>query len=237
MKPFAVLLSVVAAAAALSVSRGPHAHDALAARMESNGSLARRANLNKRQCRTRTNTVAPPTSTSSSAEPTTSDTPTSTQEAQPTTSSSSSEDQWWTWPTSSSSSTEQAQPTQGSGGSSGGDSSNPISYYYAGTNQGQITYYATGLGACGWQSTDSDYIAAMSFTLFYSWPGSEGANNGNGVCGHTLEISRGGKSITVTVVDSCEACGPTDVDLSPSAFQALGSLDEGRVPVSWKWVS
>lgn len=143
MKPFAVLLSVVAAAAALSVSRGPHAHDALAARMESNGSLGRRANLNKRQCRTRTNTVAPPTSTSSSAEPTTSDTPTSTQEAQPTTSSSSSEDQWWTWPTSSSSSTEQAQPTQGSGGSSGGDSSNPISYYYAGTNQGQITYYAS----------------------------------------------------------------------------------------------
>lgn len=232
----AVLLSLAASAVALSV--GSHAargagHNGLAARLD-NGTLGRRATLNKRQCRTRTNTVAP-SSTSTSETPTSTPEPTSTSTyVEPTTSSS--EDQWWTWiqPTSS---TEEAQPTTTQASSGGGDSSSPISYYFAGTNSGQITYYATGLGACGWQSTDSDYIAAMSFDLFYGWPGSEGKSNGNEACGHTLNISRGSKTITVTVVDSCEACAPADVDLSPSAFQALADLSEGRVPITWTWAS
>ena len=32
------------------------------------------------------------------------------------------------------------------------------------------TYYATGLGACGITNTDTDYIAAVSHTLFDNYP-------------------------------------------------------------------
>ena len=46
------------------------------------------------------------------------------------------------------------------------------------------TYYATGLGACGITNTDSDYIAAVSHTLFDTYPGYNGVNpNNNPICG------------------------------------------------------
>ena len=47
----------------------------------------------------------------------------------------------------------------------------------------------------------------------------------------------GGKSVTVTVVDRCEACAANDIDVSPKVFRELvsGGLGEGRVPVQWVW--
>lgn len=46
-----------------------------------------------------------------------------------------------------------------------------------------------------------------------------------------------GRTIEATVVDSCQACGPQDVDLSPSAFTALAPLSVGRLHgVRWGYI-
>ena len=45
------------------------------------------------------------------------------------------------------------------------------------------TYYSTGLGACGVTNTDTDYIAAVSHTLFDNYPGYTSGNpNSNPIC-------------------------------------------------------
>jgi hypothetical protein len=91
---------------------------------------------------------------------------------------------------------------------------------------GDITYFNTGLGACGWWNSDSDYIAAVSASLFDS----------QRPCGRNIRVSYGGRSVTVQVVDRCAGCAWGDVDLTPAAFTALvGSLDAGRVQGSWDW--
>jgi len=62
-------------------------------------------------------------------------------------------------------------------------------------------------------------------------------SNGNPVCGKKLIITYGGKSVNATVVDKCVKCGYYDLDLSPSAFSALASLDAGRLlGVKWQWL-
>ena len=46
-----------------------------------------------------------------------------------------------------------------------------------------------------------------------------------------------GNKVTVTVVDTCPGCAPGSVDLSPTAFQQLASLDVGRIHgISWTLV-
>lgn len=45
-----------------------------------------------------------------------------------------------------------------------------------------------------------------------------------------------GKSVTATVADTCPGCGPNGIDLSPAAFQALASLDVGRIQVTWNFI-
>ncbi|KAL8641754.1 MAG: hypothetical protein Q9228_001471 [Teloschistes exilis] len=44
------------------------------------------------------------------------------------------------------------------------------------------------------------------------------------------------KNVTVTVMDRCEGCQLSDIDISPAAFEHLADLDEGRVGVEWSWV-
>ena len=39
-----------------------------------------------------------------------------------------------------------------------------------------------------------------------------------------------------TVVDKCEGCGPTDIDLSPSAFTVLAPKAKGRIQVTWNYL-
>lgn len=44
----------------------------------------------------------------------------------------------------------------------------------------------------------------------------------------------GGKSVTVKIVDRCGGCkGPTDLDMSPSAFDVLAPESKGRIPITW----
>lgn len=123
-------------------------------------------------------------------------------------------------------------PTSSSSGS--GDCSEP---YLCGTQTGQGTYYATGLGACGITNTDTDFICAVSELLFDTYPGYTGGNpNNNPVCGKKITATYEGKSVTVTVTDRCTGCAQTSLDFSPSAFQQLSDLSVGRLfGMTWTW--
>ncbi|EIM92959.1 uncharacterized protein STEHIDRAFT_46059 [Stereum hirsutum FP-91666 SS1] len=175
---------------------------------------------------------AAPTTTSwtSEAAPTTSSTPTTTEQAVTTTSS-----------------------TAAAATSSSSDSSES---YLTGTQSGQGvslcsltvvladaaslgTYYATGLGSCGITNTDTDYIAAVSYLLFDSYPGYDGTNpNNNPVCNKKITATYQGKSVDITVTDRCTGCALTDLDFSPSAFDQLADESVGRISgMTWVWAS
>ena len=89
----------------------------------------------------------------------------------------------------------------GGGGSSGGGGGVH--------NTGDLTYYTVGMGACGWDDTGKDLtsnIVAISHEAMGS------ASNGNPMCGKTITISYGGKTITATVRDKCMGCAANDID-------------------------
>ncbi len=100
---------------------------------------------------------------------------------------------------------------------------------------GQATYYAPGLGACGWTNGDSDYIVAISASLFDSF--GTGNPNKNPACGHKIAATYGGKTITVSVADRCVGCAWGDLDFTPSGFSALADMSKGRLDgLSWSWI-
>jgi len=79
-------------------------------------------------------------------------------------------------------------------------------------------------------------IAAASYRLFDIFPGATGNPNLNPICGKTVTASRGGKSVTVRIVDRCAGCeGMFDLDFSPAAFDALADPNLGRVDITWEW--
>lgn len=106
-----------------------------------------------------------------------------------------------------------------------------------GTQTGQGTYYATGLGACGITNHDTDYIAAVSHLLFDAFPGYDDVNpNANPICNRKVQISYQGKSVSVSITDRCEACALTDLDLSVSAFKQIADPSVGRLSdIQWWW--
>ena len=77
-------------------------------------------------------------------------------------------------------------------------------------------------GACGDLHSDSDFIAALDYRTY----GDSGVKSP--YCGQKIRVSWQGKSVDVTVADDCPSCsGPSSVDLSVAAFQALAPLDVG----------
>ena len=114
-------------------------------------------------------------------------------------------------------------PSSGGGSSSGGQCSegSPCS--------GDITYYDTGLGACGITSTDDQNVVALP----YEFMGTQ--SNGNPYCGRTIAITcdTTGKTSTATVVDKCMGCTGMSIDLSPAVFNELASESVGRTTASW----
>ena len=58
------------------------------------------------------------------------------------------------------------------------------------------------------------------------------------MCGRQMVVTApSGNKVTVTVVDTCPGCAPGSVDLSPTAFQQLASLDVGRLHgISWELI-
>ena len=99
---------------------------------------------------------------------------------------------------------------------------------------GDGTYYDTGLGACGWTNTDTDFIAAIGHGLFDQYT-PNGNPNRNTLCGKKIIAHYEGKSVEVTAVDRCEGCLPYDLDFSPAAFDQLADALLGRIQITWSW--
>ncbi|OBZ87831.1 Papain inhibitor [Choanephora cucurbitarum] len=101
----------------------------------------------------------------------------------------------------------------------------------SGSFTGEGTYYAPGLGSCGWTNSESDMIAALNHGQM-----ANGANsNNNPNCGRSVSIQGPKGSVTVKIVDTCPGCSNGDIDLSPAAFAKIADLSAGRVKISWSW--
>ncbi|KAJ5177620.1 Barwin-related endoglucanase [Penicillium coprophilum] len=100
---------------------------------------------------------------------------------------------------------------------------------------GDLTWYNTGMGACGWFNNGGDHICAVSHIVF-DRANVDGNPNHNPLCGRLIHIQRGDRGIDVTLVDRCEGCGEFDMDVSRGVFEQLGNLDEGRVHTDWWWI-
>lgn len=104
------------------------------------------------------------------------------------------------------------------------------------TFHGDGTYYDAGLGACGKVNTDSDFIVAISQQR-YNKQTPNGNPNNNPLCGQKLNVSYEGKSVQVTIVDSCPGCSYDSLDLSPAAFSQIADKDLGRIQLEWEFAS
>ncbi|KAL5343023.1 RlpA-like double-psi beta-barrel-protein domain-containing protein-containing protein [Aspergillus crustosus] len=111
----------------------------------------------------------------------------------------------------------------------------PLPTSNGGPYTGDLTYYDPGLGSCGIDSTASEKICAVSHVVFDAALIS-GNPNENPLCGLKLRIRRGERSVDVKVVDRCPGCNVDDLDVSPTVFEELGDLAEGRVLVDWSWL-
>ncbi|KAL8950936.1 MAG: hypothetical protein Q9222_003058 [Ikaeria aurantiellina] len=87
---------------------------------------------------------------------------------------------------------------------------------------GDMTYYSTGLGACGQTSTDDDDICAISHIVYDA--AANGPNpNTNPLCGRTIQAhcydEQVGqqRSVVLTVVDRCTDTGLLIVHVSWNA--------------------
>ncbi|CDO68250.1 Distantly related to plant expansins [Trametes cinnabarina] len=94
---------------------------------------------------------------------------------------------------------------------------------------GRGTWFDVGLGACGKTNKNSDKIIAISSDIY---------GNG-GYCDKKVKIKNtaNGKTATAIVRDECPSCGANDIDMSPSLFEELGSLDTGVLKVTWDFTN
>ncbi|KAL0565246.1 hypothetical protein V5O48_016782 [Marasmius crinis-equi] len=95
---------------------------------------------------------------------------------------------------------------------------------------GFATWFTQGgiAGACGQVHSDSDFIAAIDQARY----GDLGAVSS--LCGKQVSITNNnnGNSVTVTIVDACPTCSNSNsFDLSLGAFEAIGDLSDGRLPI------
>jgi expansin (peptidoglycan-binding protein) len=103
-----------------------------------------------------------------------------------------------------------------------------------------VTYYnpGVGLGSCGFHSADSSFTVAVSATLLSKYDVDSNPNH-NKLCGKRIRVFRGGKSVDVTIMDKCPGgeCTEYSLDLSPAAFDQIGSRDDGRYhDMSWSFL-
>lgn len=70
-------------------------------------------------------------------------------------------------------------------------------------------------------------VAAMNHTDYAA----------SAVCGACVAIDGPNGSVKVRIVDQCPECPQGDIDLSPEAFQLIAALEQGRVPITWSYVS
>jgi len=136
------------------------------------------------------------------------------------------------------------QPTACTLSGSPNSGSGSFTWYYF----GQGTYmeggkYKTGCGYTGTESGMTDTVSnIVSPTYFAAIPGKNGFDT-VGHCGECVKITNGGKSIVATVIDECPtdngqnpACTPEHLDLSKSAFDALGYNVGNPSGTTWQFV-
>ncbi|GGT14990.1 MULTISPECIES: cysteine/serine endopeptidase inhibitor [Streptomyces] len=101
---------------------------------------------------------------------------------------------------------------------------------------GQMTYYNDkGYGACG---TQVDAATEDLVAVSHEWWTSADPNQDPLCDGVSVQVSYGGKTITVPVKDMCPSCDSGHLDLSQSAFEQLAPLEKGLVEgITWKFVT
>ncbi|PBK90507.1 hypothetical protein ARMGADRAFT_1111869 [Armillaria gallica] len=92
---------------------------------------------------------------------------------------------------------------------------------------GEATWYTPngGVGACGAPMQNSDHIVALSSNQYA----------GGAHCWKYIGVHYKGKFVDATIGDLCPGCGHNGIDLSPSAFEKLAPLDDGRIQVTWNY--
>lgn len=101
------------------------------------------------------------------------------------------------------------------------------------TYNGRGTFYAVGLGNCGWSNSASDKVVALNTAQYGS------TSQKSGSCGQTITVNYNGKSQQAQIVDSCPTCPYGGLDMSTSLFSALtnGNMGLGEIQVSWHYGS
>lgn len=102
---------------------------------------------------------------------------------------------------------------------------------------GDLTWYQTGMGACGCTSGQSDAIVAVSESLFDQFT-IAGNPNLNPLCGKQVSITgANGQPYTATIVDRCTGCKVEDLDLSEGFFNTVTNNGDGRVHnMNWSFL-
>lgn len=248
-----VALALALSASALTTghaARNVH-HRGLAARMPHPDPVAQsefvqvtplKKRSNSGRCKTRSSSSAAASSTavSSSSAPASSSAAANVGNDPPTFASSTSEapktssEAPKTTSTSAPKTTSEAAAPKTTSASSSGSSDEPS--FLVGTQSGDGTFFAPGLGACGITNSGTDMIAAISHQVFDGYPGATANPNDNPICGKKVTAHYQGKSVTVTITDRCAGClGSTDLDFAPSAFDVLADADLGRIGITWDW--
>jgi expansin len=119
----------------------------------------------------------------------------------------------------------------GSGGGSGGTApvtgASPACDVEA--HQGEGTYYdADGSGNCSFDATPTDVLVGAMNAIDYA---------GSASCGTCIALQGPKGAIRVRIVDQCPECKKGDVDLHPGAFDQIADHKDGRVAISWTYVS
>jgi len=90
----------------------------------------------------------------------------------------------------------------------------------ANTGRGTVYYQNGAAGSCGKFNPDSAIIAAISSSYM----------SDKSYCGREIQVTNigsddgvngKGNKLTVTIADTCESCGPDDVDFSVGAWDIL----------------
>ncbi|ORX96405.1 hypothetical protein K493DRAFT_407244 [Basidiobolus meristosporus CBS 931.73] len=98
---------------------------------------------------------------------------------------------------------------------------------------GDATYYDPGLGSCELTSTANELIAALNAPQYGSFP----RPSNSPACSSCAMVQGPKGSVKVKIVDKCPSCKHGDLDLSPAAFDRIADQAQGRVTITWSYVS
>lgn len=85
-----------------------------------------------------------------------------------------------------------------------------------------MTWYRTGLNACGFVNLDGDPIVATSFFI----PAD---------CGKRIRIYNGERESYAFIVDHCSNCADRQLDASPGLFLVFANLESGSAEIEWTY--